>query len=283
MSQPIESMAERLGYARDAKVLIVNSDDSGLCHSVNRALLTAWEAGIIRSTTAMAPCPWFRAFVASAKEHGIPVGIHLTATSEWPHYRWGPVAPRHEVSSLLDPHGCFYPDVPTYMENAKSEEVEREFRAQIEHAIALGVEPSHLDSHMGVYNYSEEFFEVAYRLAREYGISLRVGFTPRIERLHNEGYPCVDRLEFGSYDWPDEHRFDFYEEFLRTLEPGVTEMIIHCGTDDPELEAVTAGLQVRRALDAEFWSSERARRLIEELGIELASYDALTRLVPKGA
>lgn len=280
MPAPITSLAERLGRRAKDKLLIINSDDSGMSHSVNRAFLSAWEKGIIRSTTAMVPCPWFPAFAAAAKERGIPVGVHLTTTSEWSLYRWGPVSPKASVPSLLDEHGYFYPDEQIFYGAATEEDVAREFRAQIERFCAHGLEPTHLDSHMGTYHFKDEFFEIAYSLAKEFGCTLRVGFPPRKDRLHKEGYPCVDRLYFDTYDVPDAERVGFYESFLRNLDVGVTELVVHCGTDDAELDAITDGLQKRRAIDAAFFSADSTKRLIEELGIVLIGYKDLQRLVP---
>ena len=92
-----------LGYPADARLLIVNADDLGMCHAVNEAIFRTLKDGIASSTSLMVPCPWMlhaTHFLSDNPE--IPFGIHLTAISEWADYRWGPVTAREKVPSLLD-------------------------------------------------------------------------------------------------------------------------------------------------------------------------------------
>ncbi|MBZ0253951.1 MAG: ChbG/HpnK family deacetylase, partial [Candidatus Methylomirabilis sp.] len=138
-----------------------------------------------------------------------------------------------------------------------------------------------LDSHMGVYHFNDAIFEAALGLAKEFGCTLRVAFPHRKERLHAEGFPCVDRLFYETYDVPDAERFAFYTDLLKNLEPGLSELIVHCGTDDAELDAITEGLQKRRALDAEFFSLDSTARLLKELGVQVLGYSDLKKLLPR--
>jgi hypothetical protein len=127
------SINERLGYPREAKLLIVNADDAGMCHAVNAGVERALRMGLVTSCTVMAPCPWFGDFAARVRRcPDLRAGIHLTTTSEWDNYRWGPVAPRERVRSLLDPEGFFYRSEGEFYQKADLGEVEIEFRAQIE-------------------------------------------------------------------------------------------------------------------------------------------------------
>jgi predicted glycoside hydrolase/deacetylase ChbG (UPF0249 family) len=145
-----QNLAERLGYDADAKLLIVHADDIGLARAVNAATARAFESGGITSGSVMVPCPWFPDFAAYYRDHQpMDVGIHITLTAEWDYYKWGGVSPAGEIPSLLDDYGHFYPTEAAVAQHAVPAEVEREARAQIERAMALGIEPTHLDTHMG--------------------------------------------------------------------------------------------------------------------------------------
>ena len=168
-----KTLAERLGYSRDAKLIIVHADDVGVTHSVNAATVTALNTGLVNSASIMVPCPWFPEIADYAKAHqDVDFGLHLTLTAERVYYRWGPVAPRDKVPSLVDENGYFWHDwSPTTHIDPK--DVEIELRAQIERALAMGVRPTHLDSHQyRLIMTNKELFEVFVRLAHEYRIAV---------------------------------------------------------------------------------------------------------------
>src|SRR6266487_5688626 len=144
------TLAERLGYSPDAKLLIVHADDLGAAHSVDIASIKAFEGGLVNSGSIMIPCPWLSEIAAYARSHPeADLGLHLTLTSEWTSYRWGPVLSRDRVSSLLDHNSYFYLTESEAASHANAREVEAEIRAQIDRARAFGIKPTHLDSHMG--------------------------------------------------------------------------------------------------------------------------------------
>lgn len=139
-----------LGYPDDARLLIINADDFGMCHAVNAAVIHALIHGVLRSTTLMVPCPWaLHAMHFLAAHPDIAFGVHLTAISEWADYRWGPVSSREQVPSLLDQDRYFYTfeHMPTFFAQVKEEHLEMEWRGQIEAVLAAGLKPTHLDWH----------------------------------------------------------------------------------------------------------------------------------------
>ena len=168
------SLAERLGYAPDAKLLIVNCDDLGSSRSANVAVYEALRDGVATSATLMVPCPWARD--AAAMYRGEDVGVHLTLNSEWDTYRWGPIT---HSPSLLDGDGGFPRTVDDVWDHADLDEVRKECRAQLERAIYWGFDVSHLDSHMGTMQLRPEFFDVYLELAVEFRLPAAHGRRER--------------------------------------------------------------------------------------------------------
>src|SRR5436305_243489 len=163
------TVAARLGYPANAKLLILHADDLGVAHSVDVASLDALDRGAVTSASIMMPTPWVTEVAAYAKTHpDADLGLHLTLTSEWETYRWGTVAPADQVPSLYDPDGTLPNDESIVAKRAKPEEVERELRAQVDRALVLGIKPTHLDSHMGSLFTTPALFSVYTKVAHDY-------------------------------------------------------------------------------------------------------------------
>ena len=176
------NLAQRLGYPADAKLVIINADDLGSCHSANVGVFECLATGTVTSATLMVPCPWARE--ASSRYRGEDVGVHLTLNAEYELYRWGPIT---HAPSLLGGDGGFPSTVEDVWDHADLDEVRRECRAQIERAILWGFDVSHLDSHMGTLQLRPEFFDVYLDLAIEFGLPLRMA-SPATDRYI--GFPA---------------------------------------------------------------------------------------------
>lgn len=164
-----KTVAERLGYPADSKLLIIHADDLAVAHSEDAASFDALDRHAVTSASIMVPCPWLTEVADYAKAHpDADLGLHLTLTAEWKTYRWGPVESKDKVPSLLDPSGYLWPEVEPAVRNIKAEDAEREVRAQIERAIAAGIHPTHLDSHMGTLFARPDLFAVYVKVAHEY-------------------------------------------------------------------------------------------------------------------
>src|SRR5262249_48123349 len=165
---------ERLGYPADAKLLIVHGDDLGMAHSINAATTKAFESGLVNSGSIMVPCPWLPEIAEYARGHrDADLGLHLTLTSEWRSYRWGPVLGKERVASLLGQDGYLYLTEREAASHANAKEVEAEIRAQIDRARAFGINPTHLDSHMGTLYQNRDLFETLLRVARDNKLPVR--------------------------------------------------------------------------------------------------------------
>jgi chitin disaccharide deacetylase len=275
--------------AGQKKYLIIHADDAGMSHSVNRATIEAMERGIVSSASILVPPAWFPEFADYARKHPEKdYGIHLTLTSEWEFYRWGPVAPREQVPSLVDARGYLWHNVGLVMQHVKAEEAEIELRSQINRARQFGVPLSHLDTHMGALFSRPDLMEVYVKLglefdlpvlfireisppvAREYPALASRGQV-MIERLKSRRFPLLDNI--GQFYDGDSHeeRHKSYINFLRDLPAGVSELIIHCGYDDEELRAITDSAP-RRDGDRRIFTDPATIALVKDLGIEVINW-----------
>lgn len=264
-----------LGYPDDARLLILNADDFGMCQSVNEAIVGVLTEGVVRSTTLMIPCPWMTHAMHFLSDHAeIPFGVHLTVISDWIDYRWGPVAPREMVPSLINEAGYFYnfERMAEFLAQVEFDQLELEFRAQIEAVLAAGLMPTHLDWHCLRIDKRLDISELMFRLAREYGLAFRVRGRSFRQKVQDKGLPCVDFDFLDSSQLDSVNRAAIYADRLRTLPAGLSEWAIHPGLDYPELER--GGNQFRQT-DFDFWTSEQAKELVGAEGIVLLDYRAL--------
>jgi predicted glycoside hydrolase/deacetylase ChbG (UPF0249 family) len=267
----------RLGYAPDARLLILNADDFGMCHTENEATLQAITQGLASSCSLMMPCPWALHAIHRLQENpSIPLGVHLTAVSEYTYYRWRPLTCPQEVPSLVDEAGFFYSEarIPELLARVKLSELETEFVAQIEALLAAGLKPSHLDSHCDIHLRREDIFDMTVDLARAYGLALRVSSQPFIEKLQRQGYPTNDHDYLDSYRLDTRDKLARYSQLLHELPAGLNEWALHPGFASPELQAITPSWPVRQA-DFDFLMSPVARDIVQREGIIILSYEPL--------
>jgi len=234
--------------------------------------------GLVRSTTLMVPCPWaLHAMHFLADHPEIPFGIHLTVISDPVDYRWGPVTSREKVPSLVDRAGYFYyfEAMPVLLAQVKLDQLEVEFRAQIEAVLAAGLTPTHLDWHCLRIGGRADIFDVMLRLAREYGLALRVAGRSCIEKVRSQGLPSNDYDFLDSYLLDPVDKSASYEQLLRELPVGLSEWAVHPGLDNSELLAIEADSKHVRQRDYDFLMSQAAQDIVQEEGIMLLDYRAL--------
>lgn len=267
-----------LGYPDDARLLIINADDFGMCHSINGATVQAWKAGVVTSTSLMTPCSWAPHAMRLLKENpGFPFGVHLTLISEYHDYRWGPKASRDKVSSLVDETGCFYTEdrSPELLAQATIDEVELEFRTQIESVLAAGLKPTHLDFHCLADGGRSDIFELTFALAREHGLALRVSDRRLAGQCHHAGLPANDHDVLDSFNLPLAGKPAHYAQMLRELPAGLSEWAVHVSLGNAESQAIDPDKWQVRRTDFDFVVSPEARDILSEEGIVLLDYRAL--------
>ena len=268
-----------LGYPADARLLIVNADDFGMCHAVNEAIIGTLKAGIVRSTSLMVPCPWALHATHFLADHPeIPFAVHLAAIGDGADYRWGPVTERDRVPSLVDETGYFYvfDRMAEFFARARLDELESEFRSQIETVLTVGLRPTHLDWHsLRIIGGRPDIHDVMFRLACEFGLALRVAGRSWIETLQSRGFPTNDYDFLDSYSLGAADKAARYARLLHELPVGLSEWAVHPGLDTAELSAIEPDGACIRQADFDFFTSRRAKEIIREEGIILLDYRAL--------
>lgn len=276
--------------AQQQKLLIVHADDAGMCHSANIATIEAMTRGSVSSASIMMPCPWVLEMAEWARANKeMDLGLHLTLTSEWKHYRWRPVAPPEQVKGLLDAEGFMWRSEAQTALRASPAEVETELRAQIELASKYGIAFTHLDTHMGTLFARRDYFEVYAKLAKECRVPcmiprpsdlLKARNTPITEEMilekEKSGLPLIDWLVTGVAGRAPAERRESYLKLISSLRPGVTKLIIHLAKDDAEIRAITGSWEQRWG-DFLFWTSPEARQALDAAGVRLFTYRELAR------
>jgi predicted glycoside hydrolase/deacetylase ChbG (UPF0249 family) len=286
-----KTLVERLGYPADAKLLIVHADDLGMAHSINMASIKGLETGLVSSASIMIPCSWLPEIAAYARTHPeADLGLHLTLTSEWSLYRWGPVLAKERVPSLLDSSGYFYLTETEAAAHLDPKEAEAEIRAQIARARALGIQPTHLDSHMGTLYQNQALFETLFRVARDNKLLVRVSkewfaaapFLPSLLGPDDVVVNSVISIEPGvtAEGWSK-----FYGDAIKNLQPGISEMIVHLAYDNEEMRGLTFdhpnwGSEWRQR-DFQFVTSEAFRILLRENNVKLVTWREVGKLMKK--
>ena len=287
------NQAEKLGFPAGRKVLILHADDIGMCEEANMAVIPYLENQHIQSASVMMPCEYSDEFMQWYKINAsYDIGLHLTLTSEWPTWRWGPVADKDSVPGLLDSDGFMWHSVAEVVQNAKPQEVEKEIRAQIEKALSLGVRPTHLDMHMATLYHLDAFSKIFLDIAEEYQIPALVfdlSNDPIIQKFEEIDIPISDYLiarsndypmpkldNFGSYrvaDTYEELRDNFFEA-VKSLNPGIAQIIFHPSVESDKLKEITDSWQ-QRVWEGQLFSDQKVIDFLREEQIIFTTWKEL--------
>ncbi len=282
------SLAERLGYKATDRLLIINGDDAGMCHAANAATIDAFENGLMTSASIMVPCPWFPEIAIYAKAHPrADFGVHLTHTSEWKGYRWATTAERDLVPGLIDSQGYLWSKIEEVYAHASPRQVEIEARAQIGKALTVGIDVTHLDSHMGTLQLDPRYFEVYHRLAVAFDLPVRMasqdwleahGWGDQRTKLEVDGILFPDHLIHGGRK-EGETDSGYWKRVLHNLRPGVTELYIHASQPSEETKHIMGQWWKDRAKEYRlFTSDEEIRKILDSQGVIRIGYRALRDL-----
>ena len=288
---------KRLGFEDNDRLVILHADDVGMCQASLTAFANLVDFGLVSSGAVMVPCPWFPAVAAYCREHpGVDLGVHLTLTSEWDAYRWGPISTRDPASGLMDEEGYFYRSSEAVQESGDPAAGQAELEAQVARALAAGIDVSHVDTHMGTVahpKFMAGYVQLAlqHRLPamvprldeagwREMGmegemVALAAQFVAQLEA---QGVPMLDHLAGMPLEVEPGDRLAAAKRELGLLPPGLTHFIIHPAADTPELRAITPRWRSRLA-DYETFCSEELKAWIRDEGLHVVGYRALRALL----
>jgi hypothetical protein len=279
---PSKSVAERLGYPANARLLVIHADDFGMSHSVNRAIEESLEKHWVTSASILVPCPWFPEVARWAKTHpDADLGIHLALNSEWTTLRWGPVSAQPKGSSLLDSDG-YLPLTTDYVAaHAKISDVETEAHAQVDKAKAAGINLSHLDTHMGAIVTTPDLLQTYLGLGRSYRLPLLL--DSRAEALA-PGSVLLSQLLQMNPGTPRSHWLDAYKKMLAPLPSGSYQLIVHLAYNDSEMQGATAdhpdwGAEWRQN-DFDLVRSPDFQKFLKDQGFILVGWKDLAKALP---
>jgi predicted glycoside hydrolase/deacetylase ChbG (UPF0249 family) len=298
-SQTDSTYAEKLGFPKGAKVVVMHVDDVGMSLESNQGAIETMTKGVASSCSIMMTCPWVAGYFHYLKEHPeTDAGLHLTLTSEWKDYRWGPLSGKKQVPGLVDGEGAMWASVEDVVRHSNADEVETEMRAQIERALAFGFRPTHFDSHMGTLFASPAFLQRYFKMGIEYKTPIMFpgGHNTLISKvitstgiqmeearaagrmLWNAGLPVIDDLHNESYalhlpagvspttENLRKYKTQFYINALKSVKPGITYVIMHCSKVTPNFSAITSSSAIREG-DYEAMLSPELKSFIKKEGI----------------
>jgi hypothetical protein len=312
INSQINNIAERLGYESDSKLLIIHGDDIGVSHSVNIASFEGYLSNVINSGSAMIPSPWIKEVAAFHKKHPeYDLGLHLTLTAEWKNYKWRGVSSSNEITSLINNENEFYDNTSDVNINADPEEVRKELQAQIDFSRLIGINPTHIDTHMGALAVNKDLWRVYIEVGHKNKLVSMVTKSRSLNLFDEEFpmpeyivpvndiymlYPGTDRTFIENaagvdiantlivndvYEYDD--WFNLYSSKIESLSPGLNVFLLHLGYDNEELRGVTVDHpeygSLWRQLDFDVFNSEEIKKVLEDNNIKLVTWGDIKRVV----
>ena len=314
INSQIDNIAERLGYDKNAKLLIIHADDIGIAHSINIASFDAYKNNAINSGAAMIPSPWIKEVAEFHKKHpNYDLGIHLTLTAEWKNYKWRGISPSNEIPSLLNEYNEFYDNTSDVNINANPEEVRKELQAQIDYARSLGINPSHIDSHMGAIAVNKDLWRVYIEVGHKNKL-VSMATKSRVFNLFDEDFPVpgyilpvndiymlyteAERTSIEDSAGEDiantlivndvykyDDFFNLYSSKVKLLTPGLNVFLLHLGYDNEELREVTVDHpeygSLWRQLDYDVFNSDEFKKVLKDNDIMLVTWGEIRDVIYK--
>ena len=312
INSQINNIAERLGYESDAKLLIIHGDDIGVSHSVNIASFDGYLNNVINSGSAMIPSPWIKEVAVFHKKYPeYDLGLHLTLTAEWKNYKWRGVSSSNEIRSLINNENEFFDNTSDVNINADPEEVRKELQAQINFARLIGINPTHIDTHMGALAVNKYlwrvYIEIGHKnklvpmVTKSRGLNLFDEEFPMPEYIVPVNdiymlYPGADRTFIENSTGVDiantlivndiykyDDWFNLYSSKIESLSPGLNVFLLHLGYDNEELRAVTIDHpeygSLWRQLDFDVFNSEEIKKVLKDNDVKLVTWGEIRNVV----
>ena len=286
--KPYEGLAEKLGYSKDDKLLIIHADDIGLSNSVNQASFKALKNGYVNSGSIMMPCDYISDVGEFAIENpSIDLGLHLTVTSEWRDYKWNGVLQPNETPSLINKKGELSENIKKFVLKAEPLELKNELQAQIDLSKSIGINPTHIDSHEGALFYDQDLFKVYLEIGEKNKLPV---FVPKMVAVHfdkkfpkPENVVVIENFYMARKGIEHDEWETFYLNILDNLNPGISQLIVHLGYDDDEMKSITVdhpdfGSKWRN-LDYDIVSSDKFKNALKNNKIKLITWKQIQNII----
>ena len=288
---------KKLGFSDTDRLVILHTDDIGMCQASLSAFIDLWEFGGISSGAIMMPCPWAKAAADYCREHpGVDMGVHATITAEWDAYRWSPLSTRDVASGLMDDDGFMWRSSEETQASATPEAVLGEIQLQVKKALAWGIDITHVDSHMGTVIHPK-FIQAYVQTASQARVPVMLprndasgflhmgmdpetaaGFSVFIAQLEEQGLPLMDGIAMLPLDQP-EGQLEIAKNMLSELPSGVTHFLFHPSIDTPELRLIAPDWPSRVA-NYHTFMDPGLKKFIKDQGIQMIGYHHLRALMP---
>lgn len=281
----VPTIQERLGYPKETKLLIIHADDIGVSNSENSATFKALQSGVVNSGSVMVPCPWFSEVADYVKRFPqADLGLHLTLNSEWKFYKWGPVTPVTKVPGLVNANGYLYSLVDSLQMFAKPAEVEEEMRNQVKRSLQFGMDPTHLDAHMGAALSTPAFLRAYLTIGKEFNLPVLI--SSQVEELKSlmtgpdsiltKSLVLTDKIFTATPEDFNKGMPQYYAGVFKSLAPGLNCLLIHLAYDNEEMKAITVD-QVNwgsgwRQQDFNFFTGKECSELLKQYNIKLITW-----------
>lgn len=291
----MKPLLKKLGYSETDRLVIIHADDIGMCHASVQAFEDLWRAGTITSGATMVPCAWFPAVAQMCRENpDMDMGVHVTLNAEWTNFRWGPVSTRDQASGLIDADGYFHQWHKAVYQNARPEAVDMEVNAQIEQALAAGIDVTHVDSHMGTVinqKFLQSYIQAASSrllpnmllrsdaIGAEMMIKDMAAYSTIVNSLEDVNIPTLNGIMMLPLDQPN-GQLETAKEMLGGLPEGITHFLLHPSVDTPELRAICPDWESRVANYKTFLSDD-LKKFIDGEDIKLIGYRAIRESMRK--
>ncbi|MBN2148940.1 MAG: polysaccharide deacetylase family protein [Anaerolineales bacterium] len=283
---------KKLGFSDRDRLVIIHTDDIGMCHASVAAYAHLVDFGIISSAATMVPCPWFPAVADFCRQNPqADMGVHATLNSEWDLYRWGPISTRDTASGLIDEEGYLHRTTSAVHAQASPAAVQAELAAQVQRALAAGIDVTHVDTHMGTVGHPR-LIPIYVQVALQFGLPpmiprldesgfLSIGMDQETARFaaqslaafEDQGIPLIDHVAGAPLDQPD-NRMQVTQDCLDQIPAGITHFVIHPSIDTPELHAIAPDWRSRLG-DYQNFCNEEMRRFLQQRGVHVIGYRLL--------
>jgi predicted glycoside hydrolase/deacetylase ChbG (UPF0249 family) len=287
---------KKLGYSKKDRLVIIHTDDVGMCHASIQAYSELVNYGLISSGATMVPCPWFPQVATFSRQNPkADIGVHLTLTSEWDNYRWPPISTSQIDSGMIDKEGYFYRSAEEAQIHGDVDAVQLELEAQLNRALNAGIKVTHVDTHMNTVAHPK-FINAYIQLAIQHKLPflfprqdeagyIKLGIDSEtaqlaarlVDTLEELGMPLVDHAAGLDLDKPA-NRIEQAMQAMHDLQPGITHFIIHPSTETSELKAITPDWQSRVA-DYQTFMDDKLKKHIDDLGVQIIGYSTLKGLL----